>query len=192
MKLKYYAYFLNYLSRILIKYCIRIIVNHSFFKIEILDISKINIVLFFLKKHYFFSFEMLSDICCVDHLKFFEKRFELSYILLSIKYSFRLILSSFLNEIDIIPSSTLIFSSANWLEREVYDMFGLFFSQHKDLRRILTDYGFDGFPLRKDFPLNGFFEIRYDEDKQFLTYENLELMQGFRFYDFFSPSRFFF
>jgi NADH:ubiquinone oxidoreductase subunit C len=192
MKLKFYTYFFNYIAKLLNKYIIKITIQNSFLKIELLDVSKINIVLTILKKHCFFSFKILSDICCVDHLQNIRRRFELNYILLSIKYSFRLSLSIFLNEIDVIQSSTVIFSGANWLEREVFDMFGIFFSKHKDLRRILTDYGFEGFPLRKDFPLNGFFEVRYDEDKQFLLYEHIELMQGFRFYDFFSPSRFFF
>jgi NADH-quinone oxidoreductase subunit C len=131
-----------------------------------------------------FQFKILSDICVVD---FFAKtkRFELSYNFLSVRYNFRLILKTYV--VAGIQSITSVFNSAIWLEREAWDMFGVFFFNHPDLRRILTDYGFDGFPLRKDFPLTGYVEVRYDDSIASIVYEPLEMSQGYRFFNFISP-----
>ncbi len=146
----------------------------------------INAFLFILKNHSLCQFKLLMDITAVDLFKGFE-RFLIIYQLLSIRFNFRLIIKTFLNKLDFITSSTVIFSSANWLEREIWDLFGIFFSNHLDLRRILTDYGFNGFPLRKDFPLTGFVEVVYNDELKRIVYKPLQLTQEFRFFDFQSP-----
>jgi len=131
------------------------------------------------------AFSQLLDIVIVDRLemKLYEKkRFNYIYVLLSLTYNFRIFVCGFLFLFEILPSLSNIFKSADWLEREVWDMFGIFFSGHANLRRILTDYGFIGFPLRKDFPLSGYSEIRYDEISKSIILEPLELMQEFRFF----------
>lgn len=180
-------FWFNYLINILKKYLKKIVILGNFIKIELEGLEKLNIVLNFLKNHSKTKFNVLVDIACVDFLNFKNNRFLMNYFLLSCSYSSRLTVSFWLDEKDVIQSSTNIFSGANWLEREVWDMYGIFFYNHIDLRRILTDYGFSGYPFRKDFPLNGFFEIRYDENKQYLVYEPVELTQTFRFYDFLNP-----
>jgi NADH dehydrogenase (ubiquinone) Fe-S protein 3 len=114
-------------------------------------------------------------------------RFELVYMLLSLPYNTRIKVKTYANEVDPIPSTVSLFKGAEWMEREVWDMYGVFFTQHPDLRRILTDYGFEGHPLRKDFPLTGFTEVRYDDSKKRVVQEPLELAQAFRYFEYQSP-----
>jgi len=114
-------------------------------------------------------------------------RFEVNYLLLNFSYPHRLIVRSYANEYSGLPTISYSFNSAGWLEREVWDMYGVFFSGHQDLRRILTDYGFSGFPLRKDFPLTGYNEVRYDDSKKQVVLEPLEISQEFRLFNFKSP-----
>lgn len=131
-------------------------------------------------------FKVLLDICGVDYPER-EKRFEVVYHLQSLRLNQRIRVKVICGESDIIPSVTGVFSSANWYERETYDFFGIMFSDHPDLRRLLTDYGFDGHPLRKDFPLTGYVEVRYDEEQKRVVYEPVKLTQAFRSFDFMSP-----
>ena len=132
------------------------------------------------------KFRQLIDITAVDYLQK-NKRFKLVYLLLSHEFNQRLIVSYFINENEIINSLTKIFPAANWMEREVFDMYGINFKDHPDLRRILTDYNFKGFPLRKDFPLTGFDEVRYSEEEKKVKYEPVKLEQNYRNFDFESP-----
>tara|TARA_Y100000590_G_scaffold115310_1_gene131595 strand:+ start:456 stop:1049 length:594 start_codon:yes stop_codon:yes gene_type:complete len=132
------------------------------------------------------NFEMLLDITAVDYPKR-SKRFELVYNLLSLKNHLRIRVKIFVNDNESVPSVTKIYKSACWYEREVWDMYGISFNGNNDLRRILTDYGFEGFPLRKDFPLTGFVELRYDETKKKVTYSKVKLTQDYRNFDFLSP-----
>jgi NADH/F420H2 dehydrogenase subunit C len=147
-------------------------------------ISKDNSIVYNLEKNSLTQFKLLNDICVVDYP---EKvtRFEINYNLLSVKYNFRLFIKTFAPLY--IQSLTYIYDSANWIERECWDMYGVFFINHPDLRRILTDYGFDGFPLRKDFPLTGYIEVRYDDEKSSIVYEPLEMSQEYRLFNFNSP-----
>lgn len=124
----------------------------------------------FLTTHTNSQYEMLLDITAVDYPER-EKRFEVVYILLSIKYNSRLIVKLSVDEVTPVPTIEGIFSSASWYERETWDMFGIFFQENKDLRRILTDYGFEGYPLRKDFPLSGYVEVRYDDAQRRVVVE---------------------
>lgn len=135
-------------------------------------------------KNSIFQGKLLNDICIVD-LPEKQNRFELIYNVTSIRYNFRFFFKTFTNAY--IPSLSTVFKSANWIERECWDMFGVFFSNHPDLRRILTDYGFEGFPLRKDFPLTGYIEVRYDDEKSNIVYEPLEMSQEYRLFNFTSP-----
>lgn len=132
------------------------------------------------------DFKQLMDICGADYPEESE-RFEIVYNLLSLRHNFRIRVKVRTGENAPIDSVTGIFSAAGWFEREVWDMYGVFFNDHPDLRRILTDYGFDGHPLRKDFPLTGFVELRYDEDQKRVVYEPVKLTQDFRNFDFTSP-----
>ena len=145
----------------------------------------INVILF-LKSHDKLKFRQLIDIAGVDYPQE-EKRFSLVYLLLSHEKNIRIKVSiSF--EIDKkIPTITKIYPSANWMEREVFDMYGVEFTDHPDLRRILTDYNFEGHPLRKDFPLTGFNEVRYSEKEKKVIYEPVKLEQNYRDFDFESP-----
>jgi NADH-quinone oxidoreductase subunit C len=145
-------------------------------------------VLFLLRDHSKFLFKQLIDVCAVDYPSR-PCRFEVVYHLLSLHHNDRLRIKVRLKEGDSIPTCTPIFPSAGWWEREVWDMMGIVFSGHPDLRRILTDYGFEGHPLRKDFPLTGFTEVRYDEERKAVVYEPVNLQQGFRNFDFESPWR---
>jgi len=146
----------------------------------------LNSLLFFLKHHTSSQFSMLVDITAVDYPEQ-EHRFEVIYILLSVKYNTRLIIKVNVDEITPVPSVEKVFSSAGWYERETWDMFGIFFQENKDLRRILTDYGFEGYPLRKDFPLSGYVEVRYDDSQRRVVIEPLEMTQEYRLFDFNSP-----
>ena len=132
------------------------------------------------------SFSQLSDLCGVDYPTQPE-RFEVVYNLLSMSRNQRCRVKVTAAENDPVPSVTTIHPCANWLEREVWDLYGVFFSDHPDLRRILTDYGFEGHPLRKDFPLTGYVEVRYDEQQKRVIYEPVKLTQDFRTFDFLSP-----
>ena len=131
-------------------------------------------------------FTTLIDITAVDHLAR-EARFDVVYHFLSMYQNQRIRLKVAAREDEMVPSITGIFPSANWFEREIFDMFGLLFSGHPDLRRILTDYGFRGFPLRKDFPTTGYTEVRYDEERKRVVYEPVQLVQEYRQFDFMSP-----
>ena len=131
-------------------------------------------------------FKCLVDLCGVDYPERPE-RFEIVYSLLSHRYNLRLRLKTTTDEDEPVPSASHIYSAAVWLEREAWDMYGVFFSDHPDLRRILTDYGFEGHPLRKDFPLTGHVEVRYDDEGKRVVYEPVSLVQEFRTFDFASP-----
>jgi NADH-quinone oxidoreductase subunit C len=131
-------------------------------------------------------FSELVDVCGVDYPER-EKRFEVVYNLLSMRHNTRIRVKVQTDEDTPVPSVTRVFSSANWYEREAWDLYGVMFSDHPDLRRILTDYGFDGHPMRKDFPLTGFVQVRYDEEKKRVVYEPVRLGQEFRRFDFMSP-----
>lgn len=136
-------------------------------------------VMTFLRDHTNCQFKSVQDITGVDYPTR-EHRFEVVYNMLSMRYNARIRVKTYASETTPVPSIVPLFSVANWQEREVYDMFGVFFVGHPDLRRILTDYGFEGHPLRKDFPLTGYVEVRYDEEKKRVVQEPLELTQAFR------------
>ncbi|KAI1319663.1 hypothetical protein F5Y16DRAFT_390636 [Xylariaceae sp. FL0255] len=133
----------------------------------------------FLKYNTAAEFTQVSAITAVD-FPTKQNRFEVVYNLLSVRHNARIRVKTYADETSPVPSITPLFDGANWYEREVYDMFGVFFTGHPDLRRIMTDYGFEGHPLRKDFPLTGYTEIRYDEEKKRIVTEPLELTQAFR------------
>ena len=132
------------------------------------------------------KFRQLIDITAADYPEN-QQRFKMIYLLLSHEFNQRIILSYFINENEPISSLTKIFPSANWMEREIFDMYGIKFTDHPDLRRILTDYGFQGHPLRKDFPLTGHNEVRYSENEKKVIYESVKLEQNYRNFDFESP-----
>jgi NADH-quinone oxidoreductase subunit C len=132
------------------------------------------------------AFSQLLDICGVDYPERPE-RFDVVYHLLSLRHNRRLRVKIQADETSLVPSATGVFSSAGWYERECWDLFGVAFSGHPDLRRILTDYGFEGHPLRKDFPLSGYVEVRYDDVQKRIVYEPVHLPQDFRSFDFLSP-----
>ena len=165
------------------------IINYTISKNELcINISKNKLIpiLFFLKNHTNSQFKLLSEICAVDYINK-EKRFEIIYNLLSIRFNLRLQVKITFNEIQTIDSIINIYKVADWFEREIWDMFGIFFKNHKDLRRILTDYGFEGYPLRKDFPLTGFLEVYYNESKKRVVYKPVNLAQQYRLFEFNSP-----
>jgi len=143
-------------------------------------------VLQFLRDDKECEFKMLLTICGVDYVER-EERFEVVYHLLSLTQNQRIRVKIKVAENELVPTVTDLFSTAGWFEREVWDMYGIYFDGHKDLRRILTDYGFEGHPLRKDFPLTGYVELRYDEDQRRVVYEPVKLTQDFRNFDNLSP-----
>jgi NADH dehydrogenase (ubiquinone) Fe-S protein 3 len=136
-------------------------------------------VLTFLKDHTSAQYKAVMDVTAVDFPSR-TNRFEVVYNLLSVRFNSRIRVKTYASETSPVPSIARIFEGANWYERETYDMFGVFFENHPDLRRILTDYGFEGHPLRKDFPVTGYTEVRYDEEKKRVVYEPLELTQAMR------------
>ncbi len=131
-------------------------------------------------------FQVLADICGVDYPDR-DERFEIVYNLLSLKHNVRIRVKVTTDESTPVPSVSQVYPAAGWFERECWDMYGVFFSEHPDLRRMLTDYGFDGHPLRKDFPLTGYVEVRYDDEQRRVVYEPVKLVQEFRSFDFLSP-----
>jgi NADH-quinone oxidoreductase subunit C len=143
-------------------------------------------VLTFLRDDSNCLFKQLMDVCGVDYPDR-DERFDVVYNLLSLKHNQRVRVKVTTNETEPVPSVTEVFSGANWFERETWDLYGIFFTDHPDLRRILTDYGFEGHPQRKDFPLTGYVELRYDEEQKRVVYRPVELVQEFRRFDFLSP-----
>ena len=143
-------------------------------------------VILFLKINNDTKFKQLIDITSVDYPEN-SKRFKMIYLLLSHQFNQRIVISCLINENEVVSSLTKIFPSANWMEREVFDMYGVKFKDHPDLRRILTDYDFKGFPLRKDFPLTGHTEVRYSENQKKVIYEPVKLEQNYRNFDYQSP-----
>ena len=160
-------------------------IKHNQIYIEI-DKDDLTEVVTFLKTNKDTKFKQLIDITAVDYPEV-SQRFKLIYLFLSHEFNKRLILSYSISENEIITSLTTIFPSANWMEREVFDMYGINFKNHPDLRRILTDYGFEGHPLRKDFPLTGHSEVRYSEDQKKVISEPVKLEQNYRNFDYKSP-----
>ena len=160
-------------------------INHEQLEIQIDKESLLDVVIF-LKKNEFTKFRQLIDITAVDYIGS-ENRFKMIYLLLSHEYNLRINITFSINEKEVVNSLTKIFPSANWMEREVFDMYGIKFNDHPDLRRILTDYGFSGHPLRKDFPITGHSEVRYSEEKKKVIYEPVKLEQNYRNFDYSSP-----
>ena len=150
------------------------------------DIENLISTILFLKTNEKCRFKQLIDITAVDYPEK-EKRFKIIYLLLSHEKNLRIVINTHINEKIVVPSITKIFPSANWMEREVFDMYGISFKDHPDLRRILIDYGFEGYPLRKDFPLTGHTEVRYSEAKKKVISEKVKLDQEYRDFDFESP-----
>ena len=150
------------------------------------NVENLTSTILFLKTNDKCRFKQLIDITAVDYLGR-EKRFKIVYLLLSHENNLRIIINVHIDETVIVPSIAKIFPSANWMEREVFDIYGVSFKGHPDLRRILTDYGFEGYPLRKDFPLTGHTEVRYSEAKKKVISEPVKLDQEYRDFDFESP-----
>lgn len=150
-------------------------------KIIVISLKFFDLSMYILKNNIFFNYKILS---CISGIDYYSKkyRFCVVYDLLSLVYNNRIRIKIFLSETSSILSITNYYSSANWWEREVWDMFGIFFNNHPDLRRILTDYGFEGYPLRKDFPISGYIEVKYDLKNKRIVIEPLELKQEFRYF----------
>ena len=160
-------------------------INFNELLVDTSEDELINVILF-LKSHDKLKFRQLIDIAGVDYPEE-EKRFSLVYLLLSHEKNIRIKISINFEIEKKIPTLTKVYPSANWMEREVFDMYGIIFTDHPDLRRILTDYNFEGHPLRKDFPLTGFKEVRYSEKEKKVIYEPVKLEQNYRDFDFESP-----
>ncbi len=160
-------------------------IKHGQLEIKINKDSLLDVVIF-LKKNNSTKFRQLIDITAVDYIGS-ENRFKMIYLFLSHEFNYRVNINFNINENELVNSLTKIFPSANWMEREVFDMYGIKFSDHPDLRRILTDYGFSGHPLRKDFPMTGHSEVRYSEEKKKVIYEPVKLEQNYRNFDYSSP-----
>lgn len=162
-------------------------INTSLFSLNeltiIVNASDSHKVLDFLKNDINSQFDFFTDVTVIDYPEN-DKRFEVVYFLLSTKYNTRLKVKVHVNEMTLLESVVPIYAAANWPERESWDMFGIYFNNHPDLRRLLTDYGFNGHPLRKDFPLNGYFSVRYDDTQKIILYEPTELSQEYRNFDF--------
>lgn len=148
--------------------------------------AKLKEVIIFLKNHESCLFQLLIDITVIDYPQK-QNRFTVVYNLCSVKYNCRIKVLTTVDELTPLTSISDIYKSANWMEREVWDMYGIYIEFHPDLRRILTDYGFEGYPLRKDFPLSGFKEVRYDDSQKRVVFESVELSQEFRIYNFVNP-----
>ena len=160
-------------------------IKHNQLYINIDSEDLINVTLF-IKSNENTKFRQLIDVTVVDYPEN-TQRFKVVYLFLSHEFNQRIILSFLISENEVIPSLTAIYPAANWMEREVFDMYGVKFKDHPDLRRILTDYGFEGHPLRKDFPLTGFTEVRYSEEKKKVIKEPVKLEQNYRNFDYESP-----
>ena len=160
-------------------------IRHNQLYINIDSVDLIDVTLF-IKSNENTKFRQLIDITAVDYPEN-TQRFKVVYLFLSHEFNQRIILSYLIGENEVIQSVTSMYPAANWMEREVFDMYGVKFKDHPDLRRILTDYGFEGHPLRKDFPLTGHNEVRYSEDEKKVIYEPVKLEQNYRNFDYESP-----
>ena len=160
-------------------------IKHNQIYLNIEESELINVIMF-LKNNNNTKFKQLIDITAVDYPDN-DRRFKLVYLLLSHENNQRIVINFTIKENEVVNSLTSIFPAANWVEREVFDMYGIEFKDHPDLRRILTDYDFQGFPLRKDFPLTGHNEVRYSEDEKKVIYESVKLEQNYRNFDYESP-----
>lgn len=167
-------------DRVLKVYIFRDEIEVKFIKDDIIDVFNI------LKEHTWLQFTVISDIVTTDY-PYENERFHVTYLLLSIKYNIRLHLRITTAELKPLISVVGIYKGASWYEREVWDLFGIYFKGHPDLRRILTDYSFEGHPLRKDYPLTGYFEVFYDDTKKRIVYEPISLVQEFRYFTFTNP-----
>ena len=161
------------------------IIHHNQLYLNI-DSDDLLEVILYLKTSDETRFRQLIDITAVDYPEK-DLRFKLVYLLLSHEFNQRILIDFYINENEVVSALTPIFPASNWMEREVFDMYGIKFKDHPDLRRILTDYGFEGHPLRKDFPLTGQNEVRYSEDKKKVIYESVKLEQNYRNFDYESP-----
>ncbi len=159
--------------------------NHNQICLNIENEDLVEVILF-LKNNNETKFKQLIDITAVDYPQN-ERRFKMVYLLLSHEFNSRILIDFFINENEIVSTLTSVFPSSNWMEREVFVMYGIKFKDHPDLRRILTDYGFEGHPLKKDFPLTGHNEVRYSEDDKKVVYEPVKLEQNYRDFDYESP-----
>jgi NADH-quinone oxidoreductase subunit C len=157
--------------------------NQLYLKIDSKDITDVSL---FIKSNKNTKFRQLIDVTVVDYPEN-TQRFKVVYLFLSHEFNQRIVLSYLINENEVIPSLTSIYPAANWMEREVFDMYGVKFKDHPDLRRILTDYEFEGHPLRKDFPLTGHTEVRYSEEQKKVIKEPVKLEQNYRNFDYESP-----
>ncbi|KAF7267069.1 hypothetical protein GWI33_019671 [Rhynchophorus ferrugineus] len=176
----------SYVAECLPKYVQKICFSHCK-ELEILIAPEgVVPVMQFLKDHHNSQMECLMEICAID-VPSRNYRFEVIYNLLSLRFNSRVQVKTYTDELTPLDSVTGIYKSANWSEREVWDLHGVFFANHPDLRRILTDYGFEGHPLRKDFPLSGYTECRYDDEKKRVVLEPIEFSQEFRQFDLSSP-----
>ena len=180
-------YLFNFFVKFTPNLCNFLVINEITSQIFV-NLSLQNLISFLkiIKYYSDLHFECLTDICAVDYTSRI-KRFSVFYNFLSIYLNIRLFVFLNISETESLISVNSLFSSANWLEREIWDLFGIFFIGHLDLRRILTDYGFDGFALRKDFPLTGYVEVYYNEEDKLISYTPLELTQEYRFFDFETP-----
>ena len=174
-----YYKFINYIINCLPKYILVACVERGEMCLTTSP-NTVHQLLVFMRKHTASLLSVLVDITAVDYPQK-ALRFEVVYLCLSIKYAYRLNIKASVNELIALTSVSDVYLSSNWAEREVWDMFGIFFYNHSRLRRILTDYGFVGYPLRKDFPCTGFSEVRYSETQQKVVYEPLELTCAMRF-----------
>lgn len=178
--LKILTVFRNYIKKNFPQTLCYIVNNELYLKIQV---SKLLKIIKFLNMHTKTQFKSLSDLCSVDY-PWKKNRFQLFYNLLSITYNSRIGIFFNINEKNFVNSITSIYKAAGWFEREIWDLHGIYFLGHNDLRRILTDYGFKGHPLRKDFPLTGFFEVRYLNNLKRITLEEVSLTQDFRIFYF--------
>jgi len=177
---------LNFIRKTFPKFVTQITIKNDIYYITVTHKDFVSIILNILKFNMLIQAKQLLDVWVVD-LKQSPERFQVNYLLLSLKLQRRIIVRTAINDLQYINSVVDTYPSANWLERESYDMFGVLFSNHPDLRRILTDYGFEGYPLRKDFPLTGFTEVRYDDEINRIVFEPVDITQEFRYFDFISP-----
>ncbi|XP_022092029.1 NADH dehydrogenase [ubiquinone] iron-sulfur protein 3, mitochondrial-like [Acanthaster planci] len=176
----------KYVADILPKYVQQVHVSHINELEVLISPEGIIPVMTFLKDHHNAQFKSLVDITAID-VPTRTHRFELIYNLLSLQFNERIRVKTYADELSPVDSLVPVFQAANWYEREIWDMYGVYFSNHPDLRRILTDYGFEGHPLRKDFPLSGFVEVRYDDELKRVVCEPIEMAQEFRKFDLASP-----